>query len=274
MSSSSDQQTKGNTRLYRAVCLFLALICLVLLLVVIFLSVKREYLQPWICFHATTNHCWRDYVSNTRAECERIVVFHQQCRNKRKYMSEFHCFILFLGQTMKTKHVHMFCLRHYSFPSHSSHFALISSPNWIHCLPGERGGYKSKQAQPLIYSNLQLRAVPGSLPHCWSQMWVWCQVGKGHAGNLVQAKDTPRSKSNTFVFFIILFLETVLLSQLRGPRRKLVHVLVFREPRTCFWNFDQDSADFNQLYCFLLMCNGHVLTCAYKNNIYTKKQKC
>ncbi|XP_041798017.1 C-type lectin domain family 9 member A isoform X2 [Chelmon rostratus] len=42
LEGQKDQQTKGNTRLYRAVCLFLALICLVLLLVVIFLSVKLQ----------------------------------------------------------------------------------------------------------------------------------------------------------------------------------------------------------------------------------------
>ena len=48
ISSSSGKPTEGNSRLYRAACLFLTIICLILLLVVIILSVKREYLQPWI----------------------------------------------------------------------------------------------------------------------------------------------------------------------------------------------------------------------------------
>lgn len=47
-SSSSDKQTDGNTRLYRAACLFLTILCLLLLVVVTILGVKREYLQPWI----------------------------------------------------------------------------------------------------------------------------------------------------------------------------------------------------------------------------------
>lgn len=46
MSSSSAKQTEGNARLYRAGCILLTIMCLVLLLVVIVLSLKREYLQP------------------------------------------------------------------------------------------------------------------------------------------------------------------------------------------------------------------------------------
>ncbi|XP_054477641.1 C-type lectin domain family 9 member A-like [Anoplopoma fimbria] len=38
----SGKQTEGNTRLYRAGCLFLTIICLVLLLVIIILSVKLQ----------------------------------------------------------------------------------------------------------------------------------------------------------------------------------------------------------------------------------------
>merc|ERR1712035_219973 len=43
---SAGKPTEANVRLYRALCVFLTLICLVLVLVVILLSVKREYLQP------------------------------------------------------------------------------------------------------------------------------------------------------------------------------------------------------------------------------------
>lgn len=39
---------QGNTRPHRAACLFLTVLGLVLLLLVVLLSVKREYLQPWI----------------------------------------------------------------------------------------------------------------------------------------------------------------------------------------------------------------------------------
>uniref|UniRef100_A0A8C9ZDM2 Si:dkey-26c10.5 n=1 Tax=Sander lucioperca TaxID=283035 RepID=A0A8C9ZDM2_SANLU len=40
--TKAGKQTEGNTRLYRAACLFLTIICLVLLLVVIILSVKLQ----------------------------------------------------------------------------------------------------------------------------------------------------------------------------------------------------------------------------------------
>ncbi|XP_070767875.1 early activation antigen CD69 isoform X2 [Enoplosus armatus] len=42
LEGGKGKQTGGNTRLYRAVCLFLTIICLILLLVIIILSVKLQ----------------------------------------------------------------------------------------------------------------------------------------------------------------------------------------------------------------------------------------
>ena len=51
LSFSSGDQTVGNPRLYRAACIILSVLCLVLLVVIIVLSMKGECLQPWNWIH-------------------------------------------------------------------------------------------------------------------------------------------------------------------------------------------------------------------------------
>lgn len=66
MFCSPGKQTEGNARLYRAGCLILAMISLVLLLVVIILGLKREYLRPCQWIHPNdlkTVHCWQRAVA-------------------------------------------------------------------------------------------------------------------------------------------------------------------------------------------------------------------
>lgn len=43
---TGKKAAKENTRLYKAVCILLAIICVILLVVIVELSVRREYLQP------------------------------------------------------------------------------------------------------------------------------------------------------------------------------------------------------------------------------------
>lgn len=43
----AEEKTEGNTNVYRILCLVLAVFCLILLMAIIFLSIKRECLQLW-----------------------------------------------------------------------------------------------------------------------------------------------------------------------------------------------------------------------------------
>lgn len=74
------KQVDGKTRLYQALCMFLTVLCLILLVVIIVLSTRGAYLPPWCGFLLKTNHCCHDYVCNTKVNHGRVVVFPQLCK--------------------------------------------------------------------------------------------------------------------------------------------------------------------------------------------------
>lgn len=75
-----DKQADGKTRLYQALCMFLTVLCLILLVVIIVLSTRGVYLLPWYGFLLKTNRCCHDYVCNTKGNYEKMVVFPQLCK--------------------------------------------------------------------------------------------------------------------------------------------------------------------------------------------------
>uniref|UniRef100_A0A8C4DIT9 Si:dkey-26c10.5 n=1 Tax=Dicentrarchus labrax TaxID=13489 RepID=A0A8C4DIT9_DICLA len=83
--TKAGKQAEGNTRLYRVVCLFLTIICLVLLVVVVILSLKRECLchkcaDGWLtfgqsCFFlSTTRLSWDESQKNCSARGGSLAV--------------------------------------------------------------------------------------------------------------------------------------------------------------------------------------------------------
>lgn len=72
---SLEKQANGKTRLYQALCMFLTVLCLILLVVIIVLSTRGAYLQPSSGFLLKTNHCCHGYVCNTKISRGRFGVF-------------------------------------------------------------------------------------------------------------------------------------------------------------------------------------------------------
>lgn len=179
--SPSGKKTETNTRLYRAACLFLTIICLVLLLVVIILSVKREYLQPAACLQPSILLAvWKS-------------LWH--CRNT---------FVISLLTTERFEiDTHRCSL--WAFSLVFTHPALLSSPNHNrrNCSSGQAGGSACSKVQPW--------RVPGSIPHHPTPTWVGRPRQETRC--ISQGSVQIKRKSN-YSLSIAMFLVTVLLSQL------------------------------------------------------------
>lgn len=135
-SSGIQCATVGTFRMYRIACLVLSIICLLLLMVIIILGVKCEYLQPWIWIYVKkqTTADWIMFVTPNKDmkaltffnSCAEIYVritflllyFCLQQHTIREYKACLIVFLLPAGFILS--------------PHNSSHSALLSSPTWIH----------------------------------------------------------------------------------------------------------------------------------------------
>ena len=97
--------------------------------------------------------------------------------------------------------------------------------------------------------------IPNAQPHSECDARWKCTVE-----NLRKAEKHLYQRKTNNTLSIAVFLVIVLLSQFARRQRKWVHVLLFRELRTCFLNLNQDLAEFNQLYCFLFICDCCIIT--------------
>lgn len=168
MFCSLGKQTEGKAHLYRAGCLLLTVISLVLLLIVIILGLKREYLQPcqWL-----KKQCTAGLVHNHKGLHFLMAVQNPENMENTVDISVRNMLLLLYFSHNNRRYRNTKCgwlncsglEGIILFPHNSSHCALISSPNWIHGLPSERGNSSNKQS-----SNLQLRAMPNLVPQCFN----------------------------------------------------------------------------------------------------------
>lgn len=79
----SGKQTEGKERLYRFGCLLLTVLCFLLLLVVVFLSMKREWTPPVCSSEAETP---KNQIKSLGSQCSHCLLF-------------FSCFFYFLVQS-------------------------------------------------------------------------------------------------------------------------------------------------------------------------------
>lgn len=201
--SSSDKQAQGNVLVYRAVCLFLSIICLVLLLVVVILCMKREYPQPLIC-----HYCWKQ----TSAGCREFTVKKSDSqwqygnRTKKTHaglmlfcVSSSCCFLLprqnRLSRNRNWGQLHSCSLW-------LSRFPLTTLPTLL-CFLSERDNCRTDPA--VVPFEVQLQPVPGLPPQISDPMWVWCvqkhgesKTCRGQGSSLIRGKQMILSGSSRF----------------------------------------------------------------------------
>lgn len=84
------KQVDRKTRLYQALCMFLAVLCLILLVVIIVLSKRGAYLLPWCRFLLKTNHCCTIMFVTLKWTMKGWWFFHSCVREV--YISAWQCF--------------------------------------------------------------------------------------------------------------------------------------------------------------------------------------
>lgn len=133
-SSGIQCATVGTFRMYRIACLVLSIICLLLLMVIIILGVKCEYLQPWIWIYVKkqTKAGWIMFVTPNK-DMKALTFFNSCAEIYVRITFLYYIFVYNNTRYGNTKHVRLFfcCLQALFFP-------LITPPTLL-CFPVQHG---------------------------------------------------------------------------------------------------------------------------------------